>query len=153
MEDCNSVYTPMETRCKLSKDDVSPIVDQTFYRSIVGSLLFVTATRPDISKLMIMLYTFKHTKIKLMFQTHFHWCQRGSMLSQEVLCSGSEASFSMSCRQRKIGGECWSFSLLNLVYRLLWMVAILFEVFSHLTHVLLIWDGSSISSIVLTNCL
>ena len=48
MEDCNPVSIPMETRSKLSKDDVSPSVDQTIYRSMVESLLFVTATRLDI---------------------------------------------------------------------------------------------------------
>lgn len=34
--------------CKLSKDDESLDANQTFYRSMIGSLLYVTATRPDI---------------------------------------------------------------------------------------------------------
>ena len=48
MEDCAPMSTPMTTDCKLSKDDDSPPVDATHYRSIIGALLYLTATRPDI---------------------------------------------------------------------------------------------------------
>jgi hypothetical protein len=34
--------------CKLSKDDDSPDVDQSSYRSMIGSLLYITTSRPDI---------------------------------------------------------------------------------------------------------
>ena len=33
--------------CKLSKNDESLEVDHTMYRSMIGSLLYVTTTRPD----------------------------------------------------------------------------------------------------------
>ena len=48
MEDCKPVSTPMITDCKLSKDDESKEVDQRLYRSMIGSLLYVTASRPDV---------------------------------------------------------------------------------------------------------
>ena len=48
MEDCNPVSTPMIIGYKLSKDDMSPLVDQNLYRSIIGSLLYLTATRTHI---------------------------------------------------------------------------------------------------------
>ena len=48
MEDSKPVSTPMITRCKLSKDNESLDVDHTMYRSMVGSLLYVIATRPDL---------------------------------------------------------------------------------------------------------
>jgi hypothetical protein len=48
MEDSKHVGTPMVTGCKLSKDDDSPDVDQSSYRSMIGSLLYITASRPDI---------------------------------------------------------------------------------------------------------
>ncbi|XP_043700111.1 uncharacterized mitochondrial protein AtMg00810-like [Telopea speciosissima] len=48
MEDCKPVSTPMMTGCKLTKDDASPSVDHTTYRSMIGSLLYLTASRPDI---------------------------------------------------------------------------------------------------------
>ena len=47
MEDCAPMSTPMTTNCKLSKDDDSPLVDATHYRSMIGALLYLTATRPE----------------------------------------------------------------------------------------------------------
>ncbi len=48
MEDSSPVSTPMVSGCKLSKDDPSPEVDQKTYRSMIGSLLYLTASRLDI---------------------------------------------------------------------------------------------------------
>ena len=48
MEDCKPVITPMQTSCKLNKDDDSKSTDQRQYRSMIGSLLYVTASRPDV---------------------------------------------------------------------------------------------------------
>jgi len=48
MKDSKPVGTPMVTGCKLSKDDDSPNVDQSSYRSMIGSLLYIIASRPDI---------------------------------------------------------------------------------------------------------
>ena len=47
MEESKPVSTPMVTSCKLSKNDESLEVDHTMYRSMIGSLLYVTTTRPD----------------------------------------------------------------------------------------------------------
>ena len=48
MEESKPVSTPMVTGCKLSKDDKYLEVDDTIYRSMIGSLLYVTTTRPDV---------------------------------------------------------------------------------------------------------
>ncbi|KAJ7961115.1 Retrovirus-related Pol polyprotein from transposon TNT 1-94 [Quillaja saponaria] len=48
MLDSNSVNTPMECGVKLSKHDVGEKVDPTLFRSLVGSLGYLTCTRPDI---------------------------------------------------------------------------------------------------------
>ena len=48
MEDSSFVNTPMVVGCKLSKDDPSPDVDQRTYRSMIGSLLYITTSRLDI---------------------------------------------------------------------------------------------------------
>jgi hypothetical protein len=48
MEDSKHVGTPMVTGCQLSKDDDSPDVDQSSYRSMIGSLLYITTSRLDI---------------------------------------------------------------------------------------------------------
>jgi hypothetical protein len=39
MEDCKPVITPMQTSCKLSKDDDSKSTDHRKYRSMIGSLI------------------------------------------------------------------------------------------------------------------
>ena len=49
MLDCNPVNTPMECGVKLSKEEEGvQKVDQTLFRSLVGSLRYLTCTRPDI---------------------------------------------------------------------------------------------------------
>ena len=49
MDDCNPTQAPMEARLKLSKQSSAPPVDQTMYRSIVGSLRYLSNTRPDLA--------------------------------------------------------------------------------------------------------
>ena len=48
MENCNPVSTPMEPGAKLSKYDGGERVDTSRYRSLVGSLRYLTCTRPDL---------------------------------------------------------------------------------------------------------
>ena len=48
MEYCKPMRTPMITVCKLSKEDEYEEVDQRIYRSMIGSLLYVTTSRPDV---------------------------------------------------------------------------------------------------------
>jgi hypothetical protein len=48
MENFKPVITPMQTNYKLSKDDDSKSTDQRQYRSMIGSLLYVTASRLDV---------------------------------------------------------------------------------------------------------
>jgi hypothetical protein len=48
MEYFKLVITPMKTICKLSKDDDSKSTDQRKYRSMIGSLLYVTTSKPDV---------------------------------------------------------------------------------------------------------
>jgi hypothetical protein len=48
MEDCKPVIIPMQTSCKLRKDDDSKSIDQRKYKSMISILLYVTASRPDV---------------------------------------------------------------------------------------------------------
>ena len=61
MEDSKPVSTPMVTGCKLSKDDESLEGDHTMYRSMIGSLLYVTATRPDVMQCVGLVSKFQST--------------------------------------------------------------------------------------------
>ncbi|KAL5753905.1 hypothetical protein ACOSP7_022125 [Xanthoceras sorbifolium] len=47
--DNKTVSTPLEYNAKLTLLDGEPISDATRYRQLVGSLIYLTVTRPDIS--------------------------------------------------------------------------------------------------------
>ena len=46
--DCKSMTTPMMMNLKLLGDTISETVDATLYRQMIGSLMYLTNTRPDI---------------------------------------------------------------------------------------------------------
>jgi hypothetical protein len=48
MLECKSMNTPMETKLKLLVDTSSELVDATLYRQIIGLLMYLMNTRPDI---------------------------------------------------------------------------------------------------------
>jgi hypothetical protein len=48
MMDCKSMTTPMTTNLKLFGDTTFEAVDATLYRQMIGSLMYLTNTRPDI---------------------------------------------------------------------------------------------------------
>ena len=48
MLECKAMATPMDSNLKLLVDDSSELVDVTQYRQIIGSLMYLTNTRPDI---------------------------------------------------------------------------------------------------------
>ncbi|GKC09342.1 retrovirus-related pol polyprotein from transposon TNT 1-94 [Tanacetum coccineum] len=48
MDSCDPVDTPMVDRLKLDEDPLGTPVDQTRFRSMVGSLMYLTASRPDL---------------------------------------------------------------------------------------------------------
>ncbi|XP_050896147.1 secreted RxLR effector protein 161-like [Lathyrus oleraceus] len=48
MDDVNLVGTPMECGSKSSKHENGEIMDPTLYKSLVGSLHYLTSTRPNV---------------------------------------------------------------------------------------------------------
>jgi hypothetical protein len=48
MDDSKAMTTPMSTTTALDANEEGEHVDQKEYRSMIGSLLYLTATRPDI---------------------------------------------------------------------------------------------------------
>ena len=59
MEYSSPVSTPMIVGCKLSKDDISPDVEQRTYRSMIGSLLYITTSRLNIMQVVCMVGRFQ----------------------------------------------------------------------------------------------
>nr|GEU77851.1 uncharacterized mitochondrial protein AtMg00810-like [Tanacetum cinerariifolium] len=48
LESSDAVHTPMVERSKLDEDPQGTPVDTTRYRSMVGSIMYLTASRPDL---------------------------------------------------------------------------------------------------------
>ncbi|GJT74320.1 retrovirus-related pol polyprotein from transposon TNT 1-94 [Tanacetum coccineum] len=48
MDSCDPVDTPMVDQLKLDEGPLGTLVDQTQFRSMVGSLMYLTASRPDL---------------------------------------------------------------------------------------------------------
>ena len=48
MSDSKVIGTPIGTNSNLDSDASGNMVDQKLYRSMIGSLLYVTASRPDV---------------------------------------------------------------------------------------------------------
>jgi hypothetical protein len=59
--DARIVATPMDIHLKLHPKDGAPLADPTRYRHIVGSLVYLTITRPDIAHVVHMLSQFVST--------------------------------------------------------------------------------------------
>ena len=48
MEEAKTMKTPMSSSIKLDKDEKGKSIGSTMYRGMIGSLLYLTASRPDI---------------------------------------------------------------------------------------------------------
>ena len=61
MQDCKTAITPTVMGLKLSKEDNDKDFDPSLYESIVGSLMYLNATRPNIMYTIILIYRFMET--------------------------------------------------------------------------------------------
>jgi len=60
MENCKAVNTSINQKEKLIKDDGSDKVNESEFRSLIGCLMYLTATRPDILNVVSILSRFMH---------------------------------------------------------------------------------------------
>nr|GEX32339.1 retrovirus-related Pol polyprotein from transposon TNT 1-94 [Tanacetum cinerariifolium] len=81
MDSCDSVETPMVDRLKLDEDPSGIPVDQTRFRSMVGSLMYLTASRPDLvfAVCMCARYQAKPTKKHLDALKRVFWYLKGTI--------------------------------------------------------------------------
>jgi len=68
MEDCKCTNTPMNQKEKFSKDDGSDKIDEGQYRSLIGCLMYLTATKPDIMFAVSLLSRFMYCASEVHFQ-------------------------------------------------------------------------------------
>nr|GFA48822.1 retrotransposon protein, putative, unclassified [Tanacetum cinerariifolium] len=81
MDSCDSVETTMVDRLKLDEDPSGIPVDQTCFRSMVGSLMYLTASRPDLVFVVCMCarYQAKPTKKHLEALKKVFWYLKGTI--------------------------------------------------------------------------
>jgi hypothetical protein len=68
MENCKSVNTPLVLNSKMMKDDGAKKSDEKVYRSLVGCLLYLTATRPDLMFTVNLLSRYRQEPSEIHFQ-------------------------------------------------------------------------------------
>nr|GFB66372.1 uncharacterized mitochondrial protein AtMg00810-like [Tanacetum cinerariifolium] len=81
MDSCDSVETPMVDRLKLDEDPLRIPVDQTCFRSMVGSLMYLIASIPDLvfAVCMCARYQAKPTKKHLESLKRVFWYLKGTI--------------------------------------------------------------------------
>ncbi|RVW82656.1 Retrovirus-related Pol polyprotein from transposon RE1 [Vitis vinifera] len=68
MEECKPTSTPMNQKEKFCKEDGAKKVDEGLYRSMIGCLMYLTATRPDIMHVVSLLSRYMHCASEIHFQ-------------------------------------------------------------------------------------
>ncbi len=64
MTRCKPISIPLEQNVKLSADERNLVEDTTMYRRIVGSLIYMTITRPNLSYVVGVMSQFMQTQQK-----------------------------------------------------------------------------------------
>ncbi|GJZ12686.1 hypothetical protein Tco_0547916 [Tanacetum coccineum] len=72
MESCDLVDTPMVEKSKLDEDTQGKTVDPTHYRGMVGTLMYLTSSRPDLVYAVCMCARYQAQPIK----KHLHTVKR-----------------------------------------------------------------------------
>ena len=64
MDKCKPISTPFSTSCHLDHDEAGILVDETKYRGLIGSLLYLTASRSNIMFALCMCARFQSAPIQ-----------------------------------------------------------------------------------------
>ncbi|XP_071722963.1 secreted RxLR effector protein 161-like [Rutidosis leptorrhynchoides] len=119
MEDCNGISTPMENQLKLEPTKIGEEFDSSLYRSMIGSLMYLCASRPDIACSVYIMASFSANPSK----THAVYLKRILRYVKYSLNFGiwfktdgnrellvfSDASYAMGENYRSRSGYCCSF--------------------------------------------
>ncbi|XP_051145958.1 uncharacterized mitochondrial protein AtMg00810-like [Andrographis paniculata] len=65
LNECKKVSTPMNQKMKLCRDDGIDKADEGYFRSLIGCLMYLTLSRPDILNAVSILSRFMHCATEL----------------------------------------------------------------------------------------
>jgi len=83
MESCKEASTPMPSSCYMDADAAGKSVDQTKYRGLIGSLLYLIASRPDIMFVVCLCARYQANPK----ESHFKSCKKNSEIYQRnIIC-------------------------------------------------------------------
>jgi hypothetical protein len=68
MDDCNPVQVPIISGTKLARDGEGEKIDSTYYKQMIGSLMYMTATRPDLTYDVSLISRFMEAPTELHYQ-------------------------------------------------------------------------------------
>jgi len=121
MEECRSTTTPMNQKEKFCNEDGAAKIDETLYRTLIGCLMYLTTTRPDIMNATSILSRYMRCASEIHFQAAkrivryikgtidygLKFCQ----VKNSILHSYSDSDWA-SCvdDMRSTSGYCFSFS-------------------------------------------
>ncbi|KAH7421161.1 hypothetical protein KP509_13G043100 [Ceratopteris richardii] len=104
MEDCRTSTTPLEVNHKLSRYGGEEFNDMKKYQSLVGSLIYATLTRPDLSYAVGVLSQFMHCPKK----THWIAAQRVLRYIKGTLSEGLYYGFTSDTRIKVFSDADWA---------------------------------------------
>lgn len=68
LQNCSVVKNPIVPRCKLTKDARGLKIDSTAYKQMVGSIMYLTVTRPDLMYALSLVARFMKTPTNVHLQ-------------------------------------------------------------------------------------
>ncbi|GAA0152568.1 hypothetical protein LIER_37515 [Lithospermum erythrorhizon] len=160
MDDCNLVCNPISPGAKVNKDANGKAVDDTLFKEIVGSLMYLTTTRPNLMYMTSLIRRYKTYKM------HMQVTKRA--LSDYVGDNDDRRSTSGYVFLHSAGGVAWSSKKQPIVTlstteaeyvaaafytcRALWMKGILEEIRYRKLQCINIKDLSKERKVVLEHC-
>ncbi|GKA07195.1 ribonuclease H-like domain-containing protein [Tanacetum coccineum] len=142
MDNCNPSQTPIDTESKLGSDG-DPVSNPTLYRSLAGSLQYLTFTRPDISYAVQQLFSSSTTDLVAYSDADWAGCPttRRSTSDYCVFLGNNLLSWS-SKRQPTLSrssAEAEYRGVANAVAETCWLRNLLRELHTHLSSATLVY--------------
>ena len=121
MEDCKTALSPFQSGVKLSSTCTSPEVDATLYRQLVGRLLYLTHSCPNLS--------FAIGRVARYMQTlHESHCKAAKRILRYI-----RGTIQFGIHYSTRGNLCWLVSLIQIGLAILMFESLLQVMFS-------VWD-------------